>query len=260
MRFRGQYPHGPLIVALTGTDLYRDIHRSLPARQSLETADRLVVLQPCGRDELRPHLRRKIRVIYQSAQPLVTPPAKNWRFFDVCVLGHLRQEKDPLRTALALGLLPAESKARVIHAGQALSEALAKQARRLMARESRYRWIGEVPRWKARRLLARSRLLVLSSRMEGGANVISEAVVEGVPVLASHISGSVGLLGPHYPGFFEVGDTEALARLLWQAESEARFYQRLHDACVRRAPLFQPKHERASWESLLHELTPPCAG
>jgi putative glycosyltransferase (TIGR04348 family) len=260
MHYRQLYPHGPLVVALTGTDLYRDIHTSKRAQESLEVADRLVVLQPCGRDELPAQLRRKVRVIYQSAIPIRARVTKSERSFDVCLLGHLRYEKDPFRTALALRLLLPSSRIRVIHAGQALNAVMAKQARTLMAREPRYRWIGEVPRWRARRFLARSRLLVLSSRMEGGANVISEAVVEGVPVLASRISGSVGLLGSHYPGFFEVGDTQALARLLWQAESDTRFYTRLHDWCVRLAPRFQPERERAAWESLLHELTPPRAG
>src|SRR5207249_4823419 len=121
-------------------------------------------------------------------------------------------------------LLPAESKIRLTHAGQALSRAMEERARALMEREPRYRWVGEVPRSQARRILARSRMMVLSSRMEGGANVISEAVVEGVPVLASRIGGSVGLLGPRYPGYYPVGDTEALARLLTRAEADAAYY------------------------------------
>src|SRR6266852_4947272 len=214
VHYRRLHPAGPLVVALTGTDLYRDIRTSEKARQSLEMSDRLIVLQPEGRVELPPRLRHKVRVIYQSAEPTRTRRVKNQRFFTVCILGHLRQEKDPFRAALALRLLPADTRVRIVHAGQALSPALAARARRLAAQDPRYRWIGEVPRWRARRLLARSRLLVLSSRMEGGANVISEALVDGIPVLASRIPGSVGLLGPRYPGYFLVADSDALARLL----------------------------------------------
>src|SRR5262249_50748842 len=66
--YRRSYPAGPLVVALTGTDLYRDIHTSRRAQQSLELADRLIVLQPKGRAELPPRLRGKVRVIYQSAE------------------------------------------------------------------------------------------------------------------------------------------------------------------------------------------------
>ena len=59
----------------------------------------------------------------------------------------------------------------------------------------RYDWRGDRPRAEVRRLLGRARAMVLSSVSEGGANIISEAVAAGVPVLASRIDGSVGLLG-----------------------------------------------------------------
>jgi glycosyltransferase involved in cell wall biosynthesis len=136
---------------------------------------------------------------------------------------------------------------------------MAVRAHALMARDPRYRWIGELPRWEARRLLARSRLLVLSSRMEGGANVISEALADGVPVLASRIPGSIGLLGEDYPGLFPVGDTTALAQLLSWSESERRFYDLLTAWCLRLAPLVDPARERASWQELLRELLPSIA-
>jgi putative glycosyltransferase (TIGR04348 family) len=254
VRYRSQYPAGPLVVALTGTDLYRDIRTSRRAQQSLELADRLIVLQPKGRTELPAGLRSKVRVIYQSARPTRARPAQDRRTMEVCVLGHLRQEKDPFRTALALRLLPTTARIRVVHAGQAMSPAMAIRARKLGRADSRYRWLGEVPRWRARRILARSCLLVLSSRMEGGANVISEALVDGVPVLASRISGSEGLLGDEYPGFFPVGNTEALARLLLRAASEPAFYDRLKLWCARLAGLFEPSREQDAWERLLREM------
>ena len=257
--FRRLYPERPLVVALTGTDLYRDIHTSRRARRSLELADRLVALQPRALDELPRRLRGKVRVIWQSAEPVPRPAPRSRATFEVAVLGHLRHEKDPLRAALALRLLPESLPIRVTHAGEALSPGMAERARRAMERDPRYRWVGELPRWQARRLLARSHLLVLSSRMEGGANVISEALAEGVPVLASHIPGSVGMLGERYPGFFPVGDTAALAGLLRRAESDADFLARLADWCRGLAGLVDPSCERAEWESLLNELAAPRA-
>ena len=197
--FRRGRPEGKIVVALTGTDLYRDIQRSARAKQSLAWADRLVMLQPAGIGELPARHRAKVRVILQSAEPAPWPPPRREEDFEVVVLGHLRHEKDPLRTALALRLLPANSRVRVLHAGEALSPGWARRAQAAQAKDARYRWLGEVSRAKAQRLLARSRLLVLSSRMEGGANVISEAIVNGVPVIASRISGSIGLLGAEYP-------------------------------------------------------------
>jgi putative glycosyltransferase (TIGR04348 family) len=254
VRYRRHYPRGPLMVALTGTDLYHDIHASRAAQASLDLADRLIVLQPRGRDELPSRHRSKVRVLYQSTRPTPGPVAKKTDVFEVCVLGHLRPVKDPFRAVLALRRLPASSTIRVHHAGKALSADMAKRARALMRLEPRYRWLGEIPRWQARRLLAHSRLLVLSSRMEGGANVISEAVVDGVPVLASRISGNLGLLGPHYPGYFPVGGTQALSRLLHRVETDASFYARLVQWCERLKPLFEPAREREDWKKFLREL------
>jgi glycosyltransferase involved in cell wall biosynthesis len=90
--------------------------------------------------------------------------------------------------------------------------------------------------------------------MEGGANVISEAVVAGLPIVASRIHGSIGLLGEAYPGFYPVEDTGALRDLLLRAESDPAFYGRLEAGCAARRHLFTPERERAGWETLLGEL------
>ncbi len=55
--------------------------------------------------------------------------------------------------------------------------------------------------------------------------MISEAVTIGVPIVSSAISGSIGLLGEDYGGYFPVGDTQALAFLLERAENDAAFYE-----------------------------------
>jgi putative glycosyltransferase (TIGR04348 family) len=254
-RFRRSCPQEPVIVALTGTDLYRDIRRCARAGRSIELADRLVVLQPLAIEELPSSVRGKARVVYQSTTQTPGTLTKSNSHFQVVVLGHLRPVKDPFRTALALRHVPNSSRIGVIQVGQALHRAMAERARRLSKRDRRYTWIGEVPRWKARRILAASDLLVLSSRMEGGANVISEAAVDGVPVIASRIAGSLGLLGEDYPGYFPVGDTRALAHLLVRAETDPEFYAGLEQTCRRLAPLFHPARERMSWMRLLEELS-----
>src|SRR3954467_4292961 len=59
----------PLIVVLTGTDLYRDLPDSAEAKESLAFADRLIVLQEAALQELSAPFRRKARVVYQSADP-----------------------------------------------------------------------------------------------------------------------------------------------------------------------------------------------
>jgi putative glycosyltransferase (TIGR04348 family) len=253
-RYRSERPGDPLVLCLTGTDLYGDIHSRPEARVSLELATRLVVLQPLGLEELPEPLRGKTRVIYQSVPtPTVTTPPRR-DVFEVCVLGHLRPVKDPLRTAWAARLLPASSRVRVLQVGGALSDDLAEQARAEEAGNPRYRWLGERPRSQALRLLARCRLLALTSELEGGANVISEAIALGVPVVSSRIAGSLGLLGTDYAGYFPFGDTQALADLLWRAETDSAFYDALCAQVAQRRPLFEPAHERQSWQALLREL------
>ncbi len=159
-RFHCERPDRPLIVALTGTDLYRDLPRSERARLSLEVATRLIALQPKALDELPEHLRAKTRVIYQSVKPF--PAISNLKSqvsnFQVCVIGHLREIKDPFRAAMAARLLPASSRVRIIHAGGEMNEKMAERARREMEINPRYRWIGERPRWRVRQILMSSQL------------------------------------------------------------------------------------------------------
>lgn len=255
-RFREEYPASPLIVTLTGTDLYRDIHDSPQAQTSLDVATRLIVLQSMGLAALPKRLHSKTRVIYQSAPPVDgrSPRPANGSF-RVCVIGHLRPEKDPLRTAMAARRLPASSRVRVLHVGRPLSAEMRKRVREEISRNPRYRWLGELPHWKTRRLLAGSHLLALTSRMEGSSNVLSEALASSVPVVASKIPGLIGTLGKSYPGYFSVGDTPKLARLLQRAESDPQFYRRLQSHCARLRPLVDPERESASWKQLLEELS-----
>ncbi|MFQ5738385.1 MAG: selenoneine biosynthesis selenosugar synthase SenB [Acidobacteriota bacterium] len=253
-RFRQQRQCAPLVVALTGTDVYRDIHIDSSAQCSLQLASRLIVLQPLAIQELARDLRHKTRVIYQSVKAPSHKPAPSRKSFSVCVLGHLRPVKDPFRAARASRLLPAASRIRVIQVGAAMSEEMAVRARAEADQNPRYDWLGELPRWKALRRMWGCRLLVLSSRLEGGANVISEAIAASVPVLSSHINGSIGLLGPDYPGYFPVEDSESLAALLWRAETEPGFYQELARHIEDRGPLVEPERERDAWGALLNEL------
>lgn len=252
--FRELYPDRPLIVALSGTDVYDYIDRDpAPTLRSLACADRLVALQELVRRRVPARFRAKVRVVHQSA----VPPGVHLRRragFDVAVIGHLREVKDPFRAAKAVRRLPARSRIRIVHLGAAETPQWAAAAKAEMAANPRYVWRGDRPRAEVRRLLTRARAMVLSSLSEGGANVISEAVTAGVPVLATRIDGSVGLLGRDYPGYFPVGDTEALARLLNRIETDAAFLERLRRAIARRAHLFRPALEKAAWKKLIDEV------
>ena len=253
-RFHRDHPDRPLLLSLTGTDLYRDIRLHRPAHRAMKWADRLILLQPEGTAELPPELARKCRVIRQSAVGTRSRLAKVRRWFDVCVVGHLRPVKDPFRTAAASRLLPSSSRIRVLHAGAALSGRMEALARRETEENRRYRWLGDRPRWQVRHLMAKSRLMVLSSQMEGGANVVSEAIVAHLPVVSTRIAGSIGMLGEDHAGYFEVGDTEGLAALLTRCESDPAFLSRLEARSRELAPLYDPAREVEAWAELLAEL------
>ncbi len=322
-RYRLSHPSAPLVVALGGTDLYRDLHRSGKARLSVEMADRLIVLHGLAGRRLPLGARRKVRVIHQSvngpwrvgtrvprcapngievgagqgaarseeelrggagaaggsggrdgaawrrssrgsrspaparraASPMYSRRGPRRTPLTVCVIGHLRSLKDPFRAAMASRLLPPESAIRIAQVGRALTDDMEHRARREERSNPRYRWLGDLPRARALRVLRRSRLMVISSLMEGGANVLCEASVFGVPALASRIDGNVSLLGADYPGYFSCGDTRALSRLLLRAERDPAYLRRLARACARRRPLFSEAKERAAWRALLREVS-----
>jgi putative glycosyltransferase (TIGR04348 family) len=258
-RFRARFPARPLIVVLTGTDLYRDIQVDAAARRSLEAATLLVTLQDMGALELARRLRPKVRTVYQSARVArrADPPARRFR---ICVLGHLRDEKDPFRAALALRYLPGVAGLEVRHVGDALTPEMAAEATRLGRADPRYCWIGGVAHSRALAWLAASHLLVVSSRMEGGANVVCEAARAGVPVLASRIRGNVGMLGRDYPGYYRLGDERALARLIDRARTDRTFYRRLKAGVAARRPLFAPAAERRGVLAVVREARRLTAG
>lgn len=241
LRWRERVPGAPLVVALTGTDLYRDLPASVEAARSLALADRIVVLQEAALRELDARARRKAHVVYQSSDTRLrhAPPPR----FRAAVVGHLREEKDPFRAVRALARLPGED-IEVVQVGAALDEAHEREARLWMGREPRYRWLGSQPHARALRWIARSHVLVVSSRMEGGANVIAEAARIGTPVLASRMSGNLGMLGASWPAYFRLGNERALAALMQKCIHEEGFYRRLSSALRGRRHLFAPAEER----------------
>ena len=62
------------------------------------------------------------------------------------------------------------------------------------------------------------------------------------------------MLGADYPGYFSVGETEQLARMLWRAEADAEFLARLRECIRALQPRFTPEQELASWDHLLRTL------
>ena len=259
----------PIAVVLTGTDLYRDIATDVDAQHSLKCASQLVVLQDEGLAWLPLEARAKARCIVQSAPTLARRTSLISGDADVDVastdatirfiaVGHLRDEKDPLTLMRAARLLAVSTHAgapiQIDHIGAALDPALGAAAQQTALDCRHYTWLGELAHAPTRRAMAHAAALVHMSRMEGGANVVIEALRCGVPVLASRIDGNVGLLGRDYGGYFEVGDAPGLAALLQRFASDAAFAQALRAQCAARAPRFAPAVERAAVRRLLRDL------
>jgi putative glycosyltransferase (TIGR04348 family) len=252
-------PRAPVVLALTGTDLYPDLGTTGVPSDVLQIASRIVVLQPLGLDQLDPTTRLRARVIRQSL-PVLAPGRPREDCFEVAFLAHLRPVKDPLRLAVAVRDLPPESRIQVTHAGAGHDRGLAAECATESARNPRYTWLGPLVRERALALLARSRLLAVTSWHEGGANVVSEALAAGVPVVASAIPGSIGLLGEEYPGYFPPGDATALAALLVAAErDDDGMYHKLQSQCVSLRELVDPTREVSAWAELLTELELPVS-
>ena len=246
---------GGLAVVLTGTDLYRDLPGSVEAARSLEAADRLVVLQDDALRMLSPEVRKKATVIFQSAAAIARR-AKPRDALSCVAVGHLRDEKDPRTLFRAWSRLPAGARITLRHIGAPLDDALAAEAYALAARDRRYRYAGALPHGLTRAAIARAHVLVHPSIAEGGANVIVEAVTSGTAVIASRISGNVGMLGARYPGYFEAGDDDGLARCLVRALEDRAYLRSLHAACSKRRPLFAPAAEKRAIRALAASLMP----
>jgi putative glycosyltransferase (TIGR04348 family) len=247
------HPERPLVVVLTGTDLYRDIAVDGDAQRSLVLADRLVVLQPLGVRSLPAEHRGKARVVLQST-PARRTLAKTGHHLRALMVGHLRDEKSPTTLFDAARLLAGRADILLDHVGIALDARLGEMARALAAAQPGYRWLGGLPHESTRRRIQAAHVLVHTSRMEGGAHVVIEAITSGTPVIASRIDGNLGLLGDDYDGCFPVGDAPALARLLQRCRDEPAMLAHLQEQCARRAALFHPDRECAALLALVAEL------
>jgi len=251
--FRAAHPQRPTLLVLTGTDVYRDIDHDASARASLDLAHAIVVLQADAVTRLPAGVQARASVIHQSAPPLAPYAGPARRVREICMIGHLRPEKDPLTFIHAARLID-DASLLLTHIGGVLDPGLGRAAEEAARDNPRYRWLGAQPRARTRQILKRSQAMAITSTMEGGANVIIEAVTCGVPVLASQIGGNVGMLGPDYAGYFAPGDAAALARLAERSVQDPDFHALLKRQCAARAPLFAPSAEHALLRDMVDNL------
>jgi putative glycosyltransferase (TIGR04348 family) len=248
-----KFPDKLIVLALTGTDLYRDIAVDPVAQQSLKLAHRLIVLQDMGPKSLPAEYQSKCQVIFQSTPRRQSVP-KTSKKLRALMVGHLRSEKSPETYFAAARVLAQRPDIVLDHIGAQLDADLGNQACQLAAKVLTYRYLGEQTHAQTRARITRAHLLVHPSRMEGGAHVVMEAVMSGTPVLASRIDGNVGMLGADYDGYFPWGDAQALANLLLRCKNEPLFLDHLKVQCALRSPLFEPRTEQAALLKIVSQV------
>jgi len=252
-RFKKAHPEQPVILIMTGTDIYRDLEKNAKVVKSMAMADVIVVLQPAAIESIPQEFHHKVRVIYQSVKAITRKPTPKNQFL-ASIIGHLRPEKDPFCAAQSLALLPPQSRVHLVQLGKAMSPAFEKRALSLEKNQPRYRWLGQLSHPKTLQYLARSHVMIISSVMEGGAHVVSEAIAIGIPIIASDIPGNRGLLGDNYPAYYPVGDKVGLAKLLTRIESDPAFCRKITKAVVARQKITKPELEQKSIQKLLKDL------
>ena len=146
LAWKAAHPDRPLIVVLTGTDLYRDIRDGNPdALAAQELADRLIALQDDAPLHLPPVARAKTRVVFQSARVLTPWKRKAEGKLNCLLVAHLRPEKVPLTALRAWTMLPRDFPATLTVVGAALDPALGIAVRDAAAQDARIAWLGPRP-------------------------------------------------------------------------------------------------------------------
>ncbi len=251
-RYKMAESAGKVLLALTGTDIYPS--PSEATNESMAWADGIIILQEKALEKIPQPFHPKTTVVIQSVQKRMERPVRKSLYFEVCIVGHFRDVKNPLLTAKSSRLLPPESRLRIRHAGGILESKYGSLVAQEQRENPRYKWLGELSSESVVELLVSSDLMILSSHNEGGARVVGEAIVHGTPVLSTRIDGIQGLLGDSYPGFFPDNDADALAALLWKSESDPAFYAKLQAAAAQLSARFQPEAEAQSLKNAIAKL------
>lgn len=260
--FKSKFPSKPLITLGAGTDLYRDLSNQKYIdiiKKSIKLSDTILVLQNLATSLFDEEAQKKVTVIYQSTDidsfPTKVDPHSDKKEFRVVVIGHPREIKDSLRAALASRELPSHSNIKVKLCGKPANSELLALIQQEAASNSRFHWQGELSRKQTWSTLRSSDVMVISSLGEGGANVVSEACVIGLPVLATKIDGNIGLLGEGYQGYFQPRGTKQLSSLMLRCEQNKAFLQTLREQIKSKSNLFSKQQESLTLQKVILNLT-----
>ncbi|BDS06869.1 glycosyl transferase [Oceaniferula spumae] len=251
--FHQRQPESPIIALLTGTDVnHPDMEtETSETRIALELCTAIVSLHDGFSHRIPSHLLEKTEVIYPSVQLPQSIRHHATAPIDIVIAGNFRSEKNPsllMEAARALADTPMH-----FHAygqGGDYQAELEKTA----AECPNFHFHGVQDHDVVLANMQTAHALLNTSTEEGGANAICEAVVIGLPVIASKIAGNKGMLGEDYGGLFPSESTTALTEILTRSIDDPDFYQSLKSQITTRAPLFSYRREADQWTALVRRL------
>ena len=251
--FHQRWPDRKIIALLTGTDVnHPEMEQSgSDTLRALAQSDAIVSLHDGFSHRIPADLLKKTKVIYPSVQfsdAAEHCPFEPWK---VVIAGNFRDEKNPnLMIEAVAKLATSEIHFHAYGAGSEYQDKLEQAAETY----PKFHFHGVQERDVVLAAMQSARVLLNTSTEEGGANAICEAVMIGLPVIASRIDGNLGMLGDGYGGFFTSEETDGLAGILTRAESDAGFYNSLKQQVSTRAELFSYDREMAEWTKLVRQI------
>lgn len=262
----------PYLVLFTGTDLAGE--PPAEAREAVAGAATAVALGEAAALASAaagyPEPRGGTHAIRQGVEPLPQGawpdgvPALAADAELILVLAGVRAVKDPARAVRALAPLAAERpRLRLWIAGPEMEPEAGAALRDAILRanagraEPWTRWLGAVPRARLRPLIERARIVLSTSRAEGGApNALLEAAEAGALVLASGIPahrefpGEAGLFGSDE-------ELRELTRRFLDRPDTAHWTAATQRVILGRQ--FSPAAEAAAWAEVLRRAAPATA-
>lgn len=246
----------PLIVVLTGTDIYNELKKKPNFYRHLESARVLIGLHPGITEEVPERYRSKLRVIVQSAPNQKSRPQNNILYGQAIFIANLRYFKRPMTVFAAACALNENVNINITHIGDIVDDEYHFWSQPEFHKTvPRYNWLGAKTREDTASALASSDVMLIASSTEGGSNVQSEAISAGVPIISSRNRCVESLLGSDYPGLFDTDNHHQLACLIEKFFVDHSFRELLKSNVSRASYQFSYDLEVEKWKNVIQEIT-----